>query len=129
MASLAKIAKLERALTDKPSDPNPLLSLLAAARHADPEVAHKASWALYRVFGAQLAAGRVGGITGEATATAEAKDVKGWIRDRLLEFVGVLGGMLCDSEAALRVSLAAVCVHLTGAALPQAVGSVKPSHE
>lgn len=104
MATLAKIAKLERALADKPADPNPFLPLLAASRHADPEIVHKAVWAAYRAFGAQLAGGRVGGITGENTGAAEAKDVKGWIRDRLLEFVGILGGMLCDSEAALRVS-------------------------
>ncbi len=104
MSALAKIAKLEQVLTENPSDPNPLLPLLAAARHADPEVAHKAAWAAYRVFGGQLAAGRVGGITGERLAAAEAKDVKGWIRDRLLDYISILGGMLCDSEAALRVS-------------------------
>lgn len=104
MSALAKIQKLEKALTDKPSDPNPLLPLLALARHAEAEVAHKAVWALYRVFGAQLASGRVGGITGEATSEAKATDVKGWIRDRLLEYIAILSGLLCDSEAALRVS-------------------------
>ncbi|BEI94495.1 uncharacterized protein CcaverHIS019_0700670 [Cutaneotrichosporon cavernicola] len=104
MSAPAKIAKLEKTLIEKPADPNPLLPLLAATRHADPAVAHKAAWAAYRVFGAQLAAGRVGGITGEKGPAAEAKDAKGWIRDRLLDFIGILGGMLCDSEAALRMS-------------------------
>ncbi|CAK9784731.1 CBF-domain-containing protein [Cutaneotrichosporon oleaginosum] len=104
MSALSKIAQLEQALTETPSDPNPLLPLLAAARHADPEVAHKAAWAAYRVFGAQLAAGRVGGITGEPGAAGEAKDARAWLRDRLLDFIGILGGMLSDSEASLRAS-------------------------
>jgi U3 small nucleolar RNA-associated protein 19 len=102
-------------LTDAPSDPNPLLGMLALARNPSAEVVHKAVWALYRVFGAQIAAGRVGGITGtgepevRAISGKEAKDggareVKGWVRDRLLEFVEILGGLLRDTEAGLRSS-------------------------
>jgi U3 small nucleolar RNA-associated protein 19 len=84
-------------------------------RNSSAEVVHKSVWALYRVFGGLIAGGRVGGITGngepEARALSgkEAKDggareVKGWVRDRLLEFVEVLGGMLHDTETGLRVS-------------------------
>lgn len=106
---LLQVQKLEEALTAKPADPNPILALLALARHANPEVVHKAVWALYRVFGVQLAQGRVGGITGpKERESAEVKDggkVKSWLRDRLLEYAAILGGLLHDSEAALRVSL------------------------
>ncbi|KAL1408368.1 Maturation and nuclear export of 40S ribosomal subunits interacting protein [Vanrija albida] len=113
---LDQIKALERQLTDTPANPNPLLALLQLARHADPEVVHRAAWALYRVFGLLLAQGRVGGITGAGDASAAAvpsegggggggaREVKAWVRDRLLEYVGVLGGLLSDSEASLRTS-------------------------
>lgn len=103
---LLQVQKLEEKLTAAPADPNPILALLALARSDKPEVVHKAVWALYRVFGVQLAQGRVGGITGAGDAR-EPKDggkVKAWLRDRLLEYAGLLGGLLHDSEAALRVS-------------------------
>ncbi|EJT49080.1 hypothetical protein A1Q1_01729 [Trichosporon asahii var. asahii CBS 2479] len=107
---LLQVQKLEEALTAKPADPNPILALLALARHANPEVVHKAVWALYRVFGVQLAQGRVGGITGpKERESAEVKDggkVKSWLRDRLLEYAAILGGLLHDSEAALRLLFA-----------------------
>lgn len=112
-----QIKALEAKLTAAPADPNPLLALLSLARNADAAVVHKATWALYRVFGLLLAQGRVGGITGtggdESAASVAAggaggaREVKAWVRDRLLEYVAVLGGLLRDSEAALRVSCAA----------------------
>lgn len=108
---LIQVQQLERSLVSNPSDPNPLLPLLALARHSSAEVVHKATWALYRAFGGLIASGRVGGITGDARSDvlvdkdAGAREVKGWVRDRLLEFVEILGGMLHDSEAGLRVSL------------------------
>lgn len=103
---LLQVQKLEEALTAKPADPNPILALLSLARNANPEVVHKAVWALYRVFGVQLAQGRVGGITGlkESADVKEGGKVKSWLRDRLLEYAGILGGLLHDSEPALRVS-------------------------
>lgn len=105
---LLQVQKLEEKLTANPADPNPILQLLALARNDSPEVVHKAVWALYRVFGVQLAQGRVGGITGpkEVKDPKEGGKVKSWLRDRLLEFAELLGGLLHDSEAALRVSLA-----------------------
>lgn len=104
----AQIQKLEQQLTASPADPNPLLPLLALARHPSPEVVHKACWALYRVFGTQLSQNRVGGITGrgdESTASLAdgAREAKAWVRERLLEYVSILGGLLRDSESALRV--------------------------
>ncbi|TXT13423.1 hypothetical protein VHUM_00790 [Vanrija humicola] len=99
-----QIKALEAKLTAAPADPNPLIALLALARHSDAQVVHKATWALYRVFGLLLAQGRVGGITGAAAGAGGAREVKAWVRDRLLEYVAVLGGLLRDSEAALRIS-------------------------
>ncbi|WOO77741.1 putative protein [Vanrija pseudolonga] len=106
-----QIKALEAKLTSAPADPNPLLALLSLARHGDAAVVHKATWALYRVFGLLLAQGRVGGITGTGTdesaasvSSGGAREVKAWVRDRLLEYVAVLGGLLRDSEAALRTS-------------------------
>lgn len=113
---LVQVQQLEKALTDKPADPNPLVPLLTLARHSSPEVVHKATWALYRVFGALIAAGRVGGITGDARASAQtpvsssasssagAREVKGWVRDRFLEYADLLGSLLHDSESSLRSS-------------------------
>lgn len=110
---LLQVQKLEESLSAKPADPNPILPLLSLARHAQPEVVHKAVWALYRVFGQQLAQGRVGGITGvkeKKSSEVSGGKVKSWLRDRLLEYAGVLGGLLHDSEAALRVSMPR-CLH------------------
>lgn len=105
----AQVDKFEHKLTATPSDPNPLLPLLALARNPSPEVVHKACWALYRVFGTQLAQNRVGGITGRgdespASLGDGAREAKGWVRERLLEYVSILGGLLRDSEPSLRVS-------------------------
>lgn len=104
---LLQVQNLEEKLTSAPADPNPIVALLALARHPNPEVVHKAAWALYRVFGVQLAEGRVGGITGgKEPRESSGGKVKSWLRDRLLEFAALLGGMLHDSEASLRVSQA-----------------------
>ena len=116
---LAQVQTLERTLTEDPSSPNPLLPLLALARNPSAEVVHKSIWALYRVFGNLIASGRVGGITGNGEPEVKtisnkevkdggAREVKAWVRDRLLEFVEILGGLLHDTEAGLRVSLSVI---------------------
>ena len=112
---LEAIPKLESGCTASPFNPNPLLPLLALSRHADAEVVHKAVWALHRVFVKYINEERVGGImeTGRRGANGEEEEdveveregnVKGWVRDRLLDYVEVLGGLLRDTEPALRVS-------------------------
>ena len=110
---LARIQTLETACTSSTYDPNPLIPLLALSRHASPEVVHKAIWALHRVFVRYVNEGRVGGIVDGlvvrgARESGEdglgAGEVKGWVRDRLLEYIEILGGLLRDSESALRVS-------------------------
>ena len=140
-SALIKIAKLEQTLLSTSHDPNPLLPLIALSRNAEPDIVHKAVWALHRVFIRYVSEGKVGGITssnifpwqtrlqpdqdvdvavnGQVT---EAREVKGWVRDRLLEYVEVLSGLMRDSEAALRVSdshdLARVTAHNNHRNLP-----------
>ena len=126
-SKLAQIQKLEKAILDSLSNPNPLLKLLALARDDSPEVVHKSIWALHRVFIALINEKRVATISGNETTDAnsqedrnvhheEAKEdeeaqsltagweVKVWVKERLLEYVRVLGGLLRDREEALRVS-------------------------
>jgi U3 small nucleolar RNA-associated protein 19 len=125
-SKLAQIQKLEKAILDSLSNPNPLLKLLALARDDSPEVVHRSIWALHRVFIALINEKRVATISGnESTDTNsqadqnghdEAKEdeeaqsltagweVKVWVKERLLEYVRVLGGLLRDREEALRVS-------------------------
>lgn len=107
-ASLEKISQLETAVLASPFDPNPLLPLLAFARHPLPEIVHKAIWALHRVFIRYIDEGRVGNVSGkhadrEYSSEAEEGDVRGWVRDRLTDYLGVLGGLIRDVEPALRV--------------------------
>jgi U3 small nucleolar RNA-associated protein 19 len=113
-SALSLIPKLEAALLDPSYDPNPLLNLVALARHDTPEVVHKAVWALHRVFISYIDDGKVGGLAGGleqgekervSESVDEAREVRGWVRDRLLEYVEVLGGLLRDTEPALRVSI------------------------
>lgn len=102
------IAKLENTLLSAPFDPNPLLSLLALARNPSPEIVHKAVWALHRVFIRFIDDGRVGTITGfrsgrnHETVDGE-DDVRGWVRERMMDFLEILGGLMRDPEIALGV--------------------------
>ncbi|ADV22769.1 U3 small nucleolar RNA-associated protein 19 [Cryptococcus gattii E566] len=106
----AQIQKLEVSLSTDDFNPNPLLPLISFARHNDPEVVHKAVWALHRVFIRYIAGGKVAGLSGDLVTPAKKPeiegdvDVKGWVRERLLEYVEVLGGLIRDAEPALRSS-------------------------
>ncbi|KAK6904254.1 hypothetical protein I203_107770 [Kwoniella mangroviensis CBS 8507] len=117
--ALSQITKLESTLLSDEYDPNPLLPLIALSRHDDPQVVHKAVWALHRVFIKLIGDGRVGGLNGDLTVKRskledihednendlnEEREVKGWVRERLLEYIEVLGGLVRDSEPALRSS-------------------------
>lgn len=113
-----RIQTLEKRLsrTAESFDPNPLLELLALARHADARVVHSAIWALHRVFIQVIGDGRVGRATlvsstpsgedgvEEVDMEGEGWQVREWIMRRLTEYVDVLAGLMCDSEEALRVS-------------------------
>ncbi len=105
------IPSLESRLTGAAYDPNDLVPLTALARHADPAVAHKAVWALYRVWVRLVADGRTrrpqrsGGLEGEDVAAAD--EVVRWTEQRLDEYVDILRGAVWDVEASLRVSLLA----------------------
>ncbi|KAL7423402.1 Maturation and nuclear export of 40S ribosomal subunits interacting protein [Cryptotrichosporon argae] len=123
---VAQVAALEMAILSSPVDPNPLVPLLALARHANPAVAHKAIWALHRVFIAQINEGRVGvlSVSAGAAAVTDAEGSKrraakeddedgadkaenqarAWVRSRLLEYVEIMGGLLRDTEDSLRSS-------------------------
>ncbi|WVQ97540.1 hypothetical protein IAU59_004654 [Kwoniella sp. CBS 9459] len=120
---LAQIAKLESTLTDGEYDPNPLLPLLSLARNDAPQVVHKAVWALHRVFIKLIGDGRVAGLNGDLTVKNisrdvvegaesglggvegdEEREVKSWVRERLLEYAEILGGLVRDAEPALRSS-------------------------
>ncbi|WVO22848.1 uncharacterized protein IAS62_004191 [Cryptococcus decagattii] len=104
----AQIQKLEVSLSTDDFNPNPLLPLISFARHNDPQVVHKAVWALHRVFIKYIADGKVAGLSGDLVTPAKKPeiegdvDVKGWVRERLLEYVEVLGGLIRDAEPALR---------------------------
>ncbi|OXB36595.1 hypothetical protein LQV05_004891 [Cryptococcus neoformans] len=106
----AQVQKLEASLGTDDFNPNPLLPLIALARHNDPQVVHKAVWALHRVFIKYIADGKVAGLSGDLVTPVKKPevegdvDVKGWIRERLLEYVEILGGLIRDAEPALRSS-------------------------
>jgi U3 small nucleolar RNA-associated protein 19 len=115
---IAQISSLESSLLADLSDPNPLLPLLALARNESAEVVHKAVWALHRVFIPLMFKGSVGGLmhanleqnVAEGAGSGdveggESRAVKAWVRERLVEYIRVLGGLLRDREAALRVSI------------------------
>lgn len=111
---LEAVPKLEAACTAQSYNPNPLIPLLALSRHEQAEVVHKAIWALHRVFVKYIAEGRVGGITETSRRQVSEDDgeevekegnVKGWVRDRLLDYVEVLASLLSDTEPSLRVRL------------------------
>ena len=113
---ISQIAKIESSLLANLADPNPVLNLLALARNDSAEVVHKAVWALHRVFIPMISKGMVGGLThasleqnvavkevsGERQGD-ESRAVRAWVRERLVEYVRILGGLLRDKEAALRV--------------------------
>jgi U3 small nucleolar RNA-associated protein 19 len=112
---VARIQLLEKQLTKKSEsfNPNPLLELVAMARHNDPQVVHSAIWALHRVFIKLIGDGRLGrAVLRKADAEdSEQADVEGegwqvreWVMQRLGEYLDVLGGLLRDSEEGLRVS-------------------------
>jgi U3 small nucleolar RNA-associated protein 19 len=112
----ARIQLLEKHLTKKADsfNPNPLLELVSLARHDDPQVVHSAIWALHRVFIKLIGDGRLGRASlrtneeeesDEVDMGGEGSQVRDWIVKRLGEYVDVLGGLLRDSEEALRVCL------------------------
>jgi hypothetical protein len=112
----ARIQLLEKHLTKKTDtfNPNPLLELVALSRHEDPEVVHSAIWALHRVFIKIIGDGRLGRAIlrqtdddedEEIDLAGEGSQVRGWMMKRLGEYLDVLGGLLRDSEEALRVGL------------------------
>jgi hypothetical protein len=112
----ARIQLLEKHLTKKTDsfNPNPLLELVALSRHEDPEVVHSAIWALHRVFIKIIGDGRLGRAIlrqsdeeddGEIDLAGEGSQVRDWMMKRLGEYLDVLGGLLRDSEEALRVGL------------------------
>lgn len=112
----ARIQALEKHLSrDTESfNPNPLLELIAFARHDDPRIVHSAIWALHRVFIKIIGDGRVGravlvssaaGDQDEVDLRGEGWQVREWIMQRLNEYVDVLAGLMRDSEEALRVSV------------------------
>lgn len=110
----ARIQLLEKHLTKKTDsfNPNPLLELVALSRHQDPEVVHSAIWALHRVFIKIIGDGRLGRAIlrqsdeeedEEIDLAGEGSQVRDWMMKRLGEYLDVLGGLLRDSEEALRV--------------------------
>lgn len=101
-AAVKRIAKLEAKLTADPSDPNPLLPVIQLARHASPQVVHKAVWALHRMFILLIGQRRVAEL--EASRAEEIDPVKAWAKDRLDEYIDILASLLRDEEEALRVS-------------------------
>jgi U3 small nucleolar RNA-associated protein 19 len=115
---ILKVAQLEESLLAKPYNPNKLVPLVSLSRHDDPEVVHKAVWALHRVFIRYIGEGKVGGITSASSSDSGAKveeheagqdrsggkQVKSWVRERFFEYVEVLGGLCRDKEDGLRVS-------------------------
>ncbi|WWC58943.1 uncharacterized protein I303_101488 [Kwoniella dejecticola CBS 10117] len=121
---LNQITRLESTLLGEEYDPNPLVPLIALSRHDDPQIVHKAVWALHRVFIKFIAENKVGGLNGDLTSTrnaatssvhdnsigggdndlGEEREVKAWVRERLLEYIEVLGGLVRDNEPALRSS-------------------------
>jgi U3 small nucleolar RNA-associated protein 19 len=110
---ITRIQLLEKHLTKKTDsfNPNPLLELVALSRNEKPEVVHSAIWALHRVFIKLVGDGRLGrAIFRESDGEDEKIDLDGeggavrdWMMKRLREYVDVLGGLLRDSEEALRV--------------------------
>jgi U3 small nucleolar RNA-associated protein 19 len=116
---ITRIQTLEKHLTKKSDsfNPNPLLELVALARHDDPQVVHSAIWALHRVFIKLIGDGRLGRAVlrkSDSDAENEAQvdvggegwQVREWIMKRLGEYLDVLGGLLRDTEEGLRVSRA-----------------------
>ncbi|WWC67460.1 uncharacterized protein I206_101368 [Kwoniella pini CBS 10737] len=113
---LNQISKLESTLLGDEYDPNPLLPLISLSRHEDPQIVHKAVWALHRVFIKFISEGKVGGLNGDLIIKrkinedkgdndfGEEREVKAWVRERLLEYIEVLGGLVRDKEPALRSS-------------------------
>lgn len=117
---IGAVSQLESSCTSSPFNPNPLLPLLALSRHTDAQVVHKAIWALHRVFVRFINENKVGGVNestrhfdqahhgvdedDEEVSPRDEGSVKGWVRDRLFDYVEVLGSLLRDSEPALRVS-------------------------
>jgi U3 small nucleolar RNA-associated protein 19 len=111
---VTRIQLLEKHLTKKTDsfNPNPLLELVALSRHEKPEVVHSAIWALHRVFIKLVGDGRLGrailkdsdGEDEGVELDGEGGAVRDWMMKRLGEYVDVLGGLLRDSEEALRVS-------------------------
>ena len=105
---LVQIQQLERSLLSSAYDPNPLLPLLSLARDDSAEIVHKAVWSLHRVFIHFIDRGRIGSVSADSISrSVEMQEgevqVKSWVRDRLMEYVEILGGLVRDAEAALRV--------------------------
>lgn len=132
---MSQITAHESALSSSDFNPNPLIPLLALARNDSPEIAHKAAWALYRVYVKLIAAGRVryhGARRKEklrdegAGDEDEAKKVSRWMNDRFDEYVETLQGMLRDSEPSLRKSAVSVLLSLLPP-LSESLSALDPS--
>jgi hypothetical protein len=109
--ALRMLPALEQQLTSTEYDPNPLIPLLSLARHPEPEVVHKAIWALYRVFNKFINEDRLQGLgllPFDRTKTNEVKDqskmVRRWMEERLYDYADILAGCLRDREPSLRKS-------------------------
>ncbi|EIW68520.1 hypothetical protein TREMEDRAFT_74076 [Tremella mesenterica DSM 1558] len=136
-ALLEQVKPLESQLLVKPYNPNLLLSLLALGSKDDPRVVHKAIWALHRVFVVYIAEGLVGSIRGSLSFTRtvvaednddredESREVAVWTRDRLIEYVKLISGLLRDTEGSLRTS----AVKLLFALLPPLSSSLSQIQE
>ena len=104
---LAQIATLESLLTSTSSASlNPLADLLHLVTSSpEPQVVHKGVYSLGRVFAALVESGKLDGtVVSEKEGGEKERKVREWVRARLAEFVGFLGGLMKDVEKDLRVS-------------------------
>lgn len=104
---LAQIATLESLLTStSTSSLNPLADLLHLVTSSpEPQVVHKGVYSLGRVFAALVESGKLDGtVVSEKEGGEKERKVREWVRARLAEFVGFLGGLMKDVEKDLRVS-------------------------
>jgi U3 small nucleolar RNA-associated protein 19 len=79
---------------------NTLVDLLEISKSAEePQICSKSIYALYRIFVALIASGRL-----DLKGDENAKVVRAWIREKLNAYTDLLVGLMNDSEKSLRVS-------------------------